>query len=62
MNNKEENNHLVDGVSAIAVHNGIARVQFMRLGLDGKALPSVEIDIPLSAVKSVVEALGKIRA
>ena len=26
---------LVDGVSSIAIHNGVARVQFMRLGLDG---------------------------
>lgn len=51
---------LVDGVSAIAIHNGVARVQFMRLGLDGNPTNSHEVLIPLGAVKSVVEALQKI--
>lgn len=51
---------LVDGVSAIAIHNGVARVQFMRLGLDGNPTNSHEVLIPLGAVKSVVDALQKI--
>jgi hypothetical protein len=51
---------LVDGVSAIAIHNGVARVQFMRLGLDGQPTNSHEVLIPVTAVKSVVDALQKI--
>jgi hypothetical protein len=51
---------LVDGVSAIAIHNGVARVQFMRLGLDGQPANSHEVLIPIGAVKSVVDALQKI--
>ncbi len=51
---------LVDGVGAIAIHNGVARVQFMRLGLDGKQTNSHEVLIPLSVVTSVLEALKKI--
>lgn len=58
--NPNDNTHLVDGISAIAIHNGVARIQFMRLGLDGKATPTVEIDIPVSAVRSVIDALRKI--
>lgn len=57
-----ENNRpfLADGISAIAIHNGVARVQFMRLSLDGKAVPSVEIDLPVNAIKLVVDALKKV--
>jgi hypothetical protein len=51
---------LVDGVSAIAIHNGVARVQFMKLGFDGKPANSHEVLIPLPAVKSVIDALRKL--
>ena len=51
---------LVDGVSAIAIHNGVARVQFMRIGLDGKPINSHEIMIPIPAVASVIEAFQKL--
>ena len=51
---------LVDGVSNIAIHNGVARVQFMRLGLDRKPSNSHEVLIPLPALKSVIEALRKL--
>jgi hypothetical protein len=51
---------LVDGVSALAIHNGVARIQFMRLGIDGKPVPSVEIQVPVAAVKSMLDALKKV--
>lgn len=53
---------LVDGVNAIAIHNGVARVQFMRLGVDGKPVNSHEMQLPLAAVKSLLDALRKIPA
>ena len=51
---------LVDGVSAMANHNGVARIQFMRLGIDGKPVPTVEIQIPVPSVKSLLDALRKV--
>ena len=51
---------LADGVNALAVHNGIVRVQFMRLGIDGKPQPVVELQLPVSAIKSINEALRKV--
>ena len=50
---------LADGVNALAVHNGVARVQFMRLGIDGRPLPVAELHVPVSALKSIMEALRK---
>ena len=51
--------YLVDGVSAIAVHNGVARIQFMRLNVEGKAEPSVELAVPVPQVRSIMEAFQK---
>ena len=53
--------YLVDGVSAIAIHNGVARLQFMRLGLDGKPVNSHEVHIPMPALKSVLDARRKVQ-
>ena len=53
---------LADGVSALAVHNGIVRIQLMRLGVDGKPQPSLELQLPLTAVKSIMDALRKVAA
>ncbi len=58
-----QNSHasfLVDGISAIAVHNGIARIEFMCLGIDGKPKPAVELQIPQATVKSITEAFKKL--
>jgi hypothetical protein len=52
---------LVDGVSSIAIHNGVARVQFMRLDLDGRPTDSHEVMIPMGAVQSIIEALQKLQ-
>ena len=51
---------LVDGVSSIAIHNGVARLQFMRLDFEGSAVPSHEVWVPVPAMKSILEALRKI--
>jgi hypothetical protein len=50
---------LVDGVNAIAIHNGVARIQFMRLNLEGKPETMVELAVPVPQVKSIVEAFMK---
>ena len=58
-----QNSHasfLVDGISAIAVHNGIALIEFMCLGIDGKPKPAVELQIPQATVKSITEAFKKL--
>jgi hypothetical protein len=52
--------YLIDGIKAIAKHNGVIRIEFMRLGIDGQPIPAVEIQVPLSAVASVAEAFKKI--
>jgi len=51
---------LVDGISAVAIHNGVARLQFMRLGLDGKPENSHVVCIPTNSIKSVIDALNKV--
>ena len=51
---------LIDGVSAIAIHNGVARITLMRLGVDGKPVNSHELHVPLPAMKSLMEALRKV--
>ncbi len=58
-----QNNHpafLVDGINAIAIHNGVVRLEFMCLGIDGKPKPNVELHIPAASIKSVTEALKKL--
>lgn len=54
------NTILVDGVTAIGVHNGVVRIQFMHLGADNKPVPCIEINVPVVALKSLMEALQKV--
>jgi len=56
----EQDTFLVDGIHAIAIHNGVVRIQFMRLGMDGKPTPVVELHVPAGSMKFVIEALKKI--
>lgn len=56
---QDETTFLVDGVSTIAIHNGVVRVQFMRIGMNGKPVPSVELQVPVASMKSVAEAFKK---
>ena len=51
--------YLIDGVSAVAIHNGVVRVQFMKLNVDGKPENSVEIAIPNPQLRSILDALVK---
>ena len=51
---------IVDGIQTVGVHNGIARVQFIRLGPDGKPIPAVELLIPVNQAGQIVQGLAKI--
>lgn len=50
----------VDGIQALGVHNGVARVLMMRLSSDGKPLPVLELLLPATQVRTVIEGLGKV--
>jgi hypothetical protein len=50
----------VDGIQALGVHNGVARLLMMRLSSDGKPIPALEVLIPATAIRSVMEGLGKV--
>ena len=54
-------NFMVDGIQSVAIHNGVARVLFMRLGTDGTPLTSVELNIPINQMPSIAQALGKVK-
>jgi hypothetical protein len=49
----------VDGISSLGIHNGVVRIQFIRLNTEGKAVPSVELNIPLSQLRTLAETLTK---
>ena len=51
----------VDGIESAGVHNGLARVLFMRLGSDGKPLPAVELNIPVNLIKSISQGIGNVK-
>jgi signal transduction histidine kinase len=57
---QNETAFLVDGIHAIAIHNGVVRLQFMRLAMNGTPSPSVELHVPVTSMRSVVEALKKV--
>jgi hypothetical protein len=50
----------VDAIQTAGVHNGVARVRFMRLGADGKPVPVVELLIPVTQLLTIAQGLGKI--
>ena len=50
----------VDGIQTAGVHNGIARVQFMRLGSDGRPVPVLELLIPVTQLAAIAQGLGKL--
>lgn len=56
---QNDNTFLVDGISTIAIHNGVVRIQFMRIGMNGGPVPSVELHVPVTTMKSVVDAFKK---
>lgn len=52
---------IVDGIQSLGVHNGVARVQFFRLTVDGKSVPVVELQIPVSQAAQIAKGLSTIR-
>jgi hypothetical protein len=52
---------MVDGIQSVAIHNGVARIVFMRLDTNGKPDPSVELNIPMNQMSSITKALGNIK-
>lgn len=57
---------LIDGIKSIAVNNGVVRLQTFRLSAAQSAgkqavVDSVELCIPLSAIKDIVAALTKVK-
>lgn len=50
----------VDGVASLGMHNGVARVQFFKLGSDGKAVPALELLVPVNQLRGVIDGLGKV--
>jgi hypothetical protein len=51
--------YIIDGIRAIGIHNGVLRVEFIRLDVDGIARPVVELAIPMTQVKPVSAALAR---
>lgn len=56
-----ESSFMVDGIQSVAIHNGVARIVFMRLDTNGKPLPSVELNVPMNQMPSITQALGKVK-
>ena len=50
---------LVDGINSIAIHNGVIRLQFMCLSMDGEPLPAVQLNIPINSINMILDALNK---
>lgn len=53
---------LVDGVKAVGVHNGVVRIAFMTLTVDGEASEDVRLLIPQERVEEIAEVLGRFGA
>jgi hypothetical protein len=51
---------MVDGIQSVAIHNGVARIVFMRLDTNGKPIPSVEINVPMNQMPTITQALGRV--
>jgi hypothetical protein len=54
-------NLVVDGIKSVSVHNGLARVLFIRLDAAGQPLPVVELNIPMNQMSGISAALGKVK-
>ncbi len=51
---------LVDGIKSSAIHNDVARIQFMQLDMNGKPDENVCLLIPVKQAGQVVEALKQL--
>lgn len=48
-----------DGVRSIGMHNGVVRTQFFQLGADGTPQTVLDLFLPESQLKSIVDGLSK---
>ncbi|SMF94040.1 hypothetical protein SAMN02949497_1342 [Methylomagnum ishizawai] len=51
---------LVDGITTIAIHNDVARIQFMQLDQQGKPMDTVRLLIPTSQAQQIHQAIGQL--
>lgn len=49
-----------DTVQSAGVHNGVARISFIRLDAEGKSTPALDLIIPVGQVASLVKALQSV--
>jgi hypothetical protein len=49
-----------DTVQSIAVHNGTVRILFVRLDVQGKPTPAIELLMPIGQVASLAKALAQL--
>lgn len=56
---QQQTSVFVDGIQTLGVHNNVVRLQLMQLQADGKPRPELQLMIPVSILKQVVEALQK---
>ena len=57
----ERNTYFVDGINSMAIHNGVVRIEFMRLETDGKPQSAVQLNVPINSIQSLIDALNKIK-
>lgn len=51
-----------DAIKALGVHNGVARIEFVRLLPDGTHVPSLQLLIPTAVVAQLVDTLRTIQS
>ena len=52
--------HFVDGISSVATHNGVHRVVFYKLSSDQRPEPCLELLVPDSSVRGIVDAMARL--
>ena len=52
---------MCDAVKTMGIHNGVARIEFIRLLPDGSPVPSLELLLPAAAVVQIIKALQSIQ-
>lgn len=50
----------VDTVRAVGVHNGVLRIEFIRLNASGNPVPALELVMPAGQASALAKAIGGI--
>jgi hypothetical protein len=50
----------IDGISSIATHNGVHRIIFYKLTADQRPEPTVELVVPDSSLRGIVDAMARV--